>query len=131
MIRKAIALIVLTLAMLLAPVGICVAQGHTNAATSASHMHHHAATSASPHVHGTSHGTGKSHFCPDCQPASYTGAGKAGPDLTPSLAIAPVLQPSVPPLLVEVDEPLPHLWYGRAPPRPPTTPIATKVRLQI
>jgi len=132
MTRNPLALIVLTLAMMLAPLGVCVAQGHTHVTKSASPMHHHAtAQGTSRQMHGAHHGSGSHHFCPDCQPPSYVGASKAGPDLGPVPAVAPVVQSVIMPMLYARDTSLAHLWYGRAPPRPPTSPITTRVRLQI
>ena len=125
--RNPVTLLILALAMLLAPLGTCMAWGHAQsgkvmAAQAMSGMHH---GGMERHQGSVQH-----HFCSACQPL-FTGAGKAGADMGPQLAPPPAIVP------IAVQPPAPwadkqaHSWYGRAPPIPPPLPITSRVRLQL
>jgi hypothetical protein len=119
--RHPIALIVLTLAMLFAPLSVCVA--HARVET------HHEAGMHMGSMHGHD-GSAKHHICSACQPL-FTCVGKTAGDAGKFFASPP----AVAPVVVSVPGPgnaRPSLgWYGRAPPIPPPLPIASRVRLQI
>lgn len=132
--RNPVALLILTLAMLLAPLGACIGQGHAQAAPKAAKMHHaagmHHNGEATP-GHDVHKGAAKHHFCADCQPPTFVGAGKASFDTISFVALAPAAAPAVVQVLAAWDAEPAHRWFGRAPPIPPPLPITTKVRLQI
>lgn len=85
---RSLAFVLLLLALILAPLGICLGDGMAMAAPAhASGMHH----SAQPATGHSGHGNpGRKHFCPECQPPSFVKAGKTAlPDVAPSAAVAP------------------------------------------
>ena len=125
--RNPVTLLVLALAMLLTPLGTCLAWGHAQPERAAAAL----AMTGMQHAGMKSHkGSGQHHFCSACQPL-FTGAGKAGADTGPQLVSLPAIVPT------PVQLPAPwaglqaHSWYGRAPPIPPPLPITTRVRLQL
>jgi hypothetical protein len=125
--RNPVTLLILALAMLLAPLGTCMAWGHAQsgkvtAAQAMSGMHH-----AGMERH---QGSVQHHFCSACQPL-FTGAGKAGTDAGPQLASLPAIVPIPVQLAAPWAGVHAHSWYGRAPPIPPPLPITARVRLQI
>jgi hypothetical protein len=87
---RLVAFLLLALALILAPLGICAGGGMAAAAPAHAPGMHHA---SQPTSHHSGHGApGKVHFCPDCQPPSFVKAGKtAPPDLAPPIqAVWPV-----------------------------------------
>jgi len=125
--RNPVTLLGLALAMLLAPLGTCMAWGHAQSGrVTAAHA------MGGMHRAGTKDhkGSAQHHFCSACQPL-FTGAGKAGADTGPQLASAVAIMPTPFPLPVPWDGAPAHSWYGRAPPIPLPLPITTRVRLQI
>ena len=88
--RRAALFVLIALALLFAPLGVCLSGAPAMAAPAhASGMHHTAQTPA-PHHGREDHG--KLHYCSECQPPSFVKAGKvAAPDAVPlGAAIAPV-----------------------------------------
>ena len=126
--RNPIALIVLALAMLLAPLGTCLASGHAQTGPAVAGMQH-AAGMPMGGMRGHD-GSAKHHFCSACQPL-FIGTGKTATDGGKVLALAPALIPAAVVIPLRRNDKAPHGWLGRAPPIPPPLPIATKVRLQI
>lgn len=133
MTRNPIALIVLALAMLLAPLGTCMAWGHAQAGHAMARPHSAAAMQGDQmhrdRMHGHD-GSAKSHFCSACQPL-FTGVGKAAAANEPFLTSAPAIMPAVAILPVSRPDRPAHSRSGRAPPIPPPLPVANRVRLQI
>lgn len=123
--RRPTIFVLLALALLLAPLGVCLSGSAAMAASHASGMHH---ASASPSPHSDHRVPGKPHYCPDCQPPSFVKAGKvAAPDIVPlSAGIAPVA-PAAP----VVFAPTKSLWARTPSPRPPPLRRTYRIRLQI
>ena len=118
--------LLIALALLLAPFGICLQGGPAMAAPAHDMaMHHHSASGAEHHEHG-SHG--KFHHCAECQPPSFVKAGKvAVPDVAPvSAALVPVgLAPRLRP------GPPAEVWGNGPATRAPPFRRSYRIRLQI
>ena len=123
--RRTALVVLIALAMLLAPLGVCLSGGPAMAAAHASGTHQLAQQGA---AHHGQHTPRKAHYCPECQPPSFVKAGKvAQPDVAPpTVGIVPVL--SAQPLLfsstIAVSRP------GRYT-RPPPLRSTYRIRLQI
>jgi hypothetical protein len=124
--RRPAIFVLIALALLLAPLGICLNGSPAMAASAnASAMHHKAQT---PTAHHGRDGHGKLHYCPECQPPSFVKAGKvAAPDVIPlSAALGPVA----------VVQPLPFVpakltWARGLSTRLPPVRRTYRIRLQI
>ena len=133
MIRNPVTLLVLALAMLLAPMGVCVAKGHAQVAIATAHdgAGVHGGTPSDPGNSGHAN-KAKHHFCSDWQPPDYLTASQTGADLGPVIVPATLAMiPHAGRSPAARDSALLHSWYGRALPIPPPLPSAAKVRLQI
>lgn len=124
--RRPAILVLFALALLLAPLGVCLSGSAAMAAPShASGMHH----ASPPSTRHSDHGApGKLHYCPECQPPSFVKAGKvAAPDVAPlSAGIAPAAL--VAPLALA---PTKSVWARAPSPRPPPLRRTYRIRLQI
>jgi len=123
---RPVTFVLLALALVFAPLGICAGGDMAIAAPAHASGMHHAPQGATGH---SGHGTpGKAHFCPECQPPSFVKAGKTvAPDIAPSSgAIVPIAF-AVPFSLSEA-----RASWSRAPSsRPPPLRRAYRIRLQI
>ena len=88
--RRPAIFLLIALALLFAPLGVCLSGAPAMAARTHASAMHHAPQTPSPHQGREGHG--KLHYCPDCQPPSFVKAGKvSAPDAVPlSAVIAPV-----------------------------------------
>jgi hypothetical protein len=123
--------VLLAVALLLAPLGLCLGGGAAMAAAPhMSAMHHASPASASHAGHGApKHGAvGKIHYCPEYQPPSFVKAGKvAAPDIAPlGTAIAPVALPA--PVAFS---PAGSVWPRGPSSRPPPLRRTYRIRRQI
>lgn len=123
---RPVTFVLLALALVLAPLGICAGGGMAMAAPAhASGMHH----APQPTTGHSGHGTpGKAHFCPECQPPTFVKAGKTvAPDVAPSSAAIMPIAFAVPFSPIEA-----RATWSRAPSsRPPPLRRSYRIRLQI
>jgi hypothetical protein len=115
--------VLLALALLLAPLGICFSGTPAMAAEPHAGGMHHASPASVPH---SSHG--RIHFCPECHAPSFVKAGKTtAPDLIPSAApIAPIpAVAALPPIRAKAR------WNRWAPSHPPPLRGTYRIRLRI
>mgnify|MGYP006952616062 CR=1 FL=1 len=132
--RNPLALLVLSLAMLVAPLGVCLGRGHVQAMPASTAMDHGVAAHQAAthgHEHVTDRGDSKNHFCPDCKQTSFVAGAKAIPDRGALLSLADFYPPAIARVAVVPAIAPAHFWNGRAPPIPLRLPLETKVRLQI
>jgi hypothetical protein len=124
--RSPAILVLLALALLLAPLGICFSGPPAMAAAPhASGMHHASALSAPHSDHGKA---GRIHFCPECQPPSFVKAGKTfAPDIAP-VAVAVVPVAAAAPFTFA---PVRSTWVRGLSSRPPPLRRTYRIRLQI
>jgi hypothetical protein len=118
--------VLLALALLLAPLGLCLGGGAAMAAASHPSGMHHASPSLISHVDHRA--PGKLHYCPECQPPSFVKAGKvAAPDVAPiGAGIAPVAY-----LAPIAFNPIRSVWASGPSSRPPPVRRTYRIRLQI
>ena len=123
--RRLVLFGLIALAMLLAPLGVCLSGSPAMAAAHASGTHQLAQQSA---AHHGQHTPRKAHYCPECQPPSFVKAGKvAQPDVAPpTVGIVPVVS-AQPPIFSSTRA---VLTYGRYT-RPPPLRRTYRIRLQI
>jgi len=118
--------VLLALALLLAPLGVCLGGGAAMAVAShQSAMHHASPASGSHGGHG---GPGRIHYCPECQPPSFVKAWKvAVSDIAPSsAAIVPVA-----PAAAFAFNPARSAWAPSPASRPPPPRRTYRIRLRI
>ena len=123
-----VALLFLAIALVLAPLGVCLGGGEAMAASHASSQMH--VPNPEAHAHEGHGETSPDHFCPECVPPSFVKAGKANPaDLAPA-ELSPVIVVLRP---VETNRPTVSRRDLRAGPstfHPPPL-RANRIRLQI
>jgi hypothetical protein len=118
--------LLIALALLLSPLGVCLSGGPAMAAPGQGSRMHHATQTSGSHQGHPDHG--KFHYCPDCQPPSFVKAGKiAAPDGAPLHAgMAPLISAQPP-----VFRPARAAWAHGPSPRAPPLRRTYRIRLQI
>jgi hypothetical protein len=118
--------LLIALALLLSPLGICLSGGPAMAAPSHGIGIHHATPASGSHQGHGDHG--KLHYCPDCQAPSFVKSGKvATPDIAPlNAGIFPRI-PAQPPVL----RPARAAWVHGPSTRAPPIRRTYRIRLQI
>ena len=124
--RRPALFVLIALALLLAPLGMCLSGGAAMAAPGHGPAMHHGGTT--PASHHKQSDRGKLHFCPDCQPPSFVKGGKvAAPDVAPlNAAIAPPVAGR--PLALDTAR---ATWARGLSTRPPPLRRTYRIRLQI
>ena len=123
--------LMLALALILAPLGLCLDHGAAVAApVHASAMQHGGSEAAADHSgHGDAGDAGQSHFCAECRPDTFLKAGAgAAPDASaasPAFALLPALPETVAPRRATLT-----FARGLSPPPPPRS-RRYRIRLQI
>ncbi len=126
---RPLAFLMLALALVLAPMGLCL----SHAAAAAGHVQGPAMQHGDPQasVDHSSHGdSDKGHYCAECRPDSFVKAGKAAPaDVAPTGLAAPLMVSApVPAFALQTSKAT--FARGISPPPPPRS-RTYRARLQI